>query len=293
MAERRSHLADAPDAVLDQALADLGRDVAFPATPDLAGQVAAALRQEARPPVPVRSTPLFQRRWLAAAAVLILLVVGLLLFPQTRTAIADRLGLPGVEIHWFDGEPAPEPSPVSDVSALGLGRPVSLEAARAAVPFPLAVPALPAFAAPPGVYLLGEGETAMVSFVYPPTPELPETSIPGVGALLTQFAGSTNRNFITKGLSGGDGSAGTSIEIVGVTGNAGFWIEGAPHTFFLACSEVDREECREEPYRLAGNVLLWEDDGVVLRLESALPLEASLAIAESVAAATDAQPASP
>ena len=86
------------------------------------------------------------------------------------------------------------------MSALGLGRPVTLAAARAAVPFPLAVPTLPEFAAPPGVYLLGEGETAMVSFVYPPTPDLPETDVPGVGALLTQFAGSTNRNFIRKGL---------------------------------------------------------------------------------------------
>ena len=293
MPERQPHLADAPDAVLDQALAELGRELFFPPTPDLAGQVATALQREDRRPVPVRTVPFWQRRWLVAAGILFLLAVGLLLFPQTRTAIADRLGLPGVEIHWFEGDPPPVPVPVPDVSAPGLGRPVTLAAARAAVPFPVAIPTLPEFADPGQVYLLGEGETAMVSFVYPPAPDLPETATPGVGALFTQFAGSTNRNFIRKGLSSSDDGPATSIETVSVAGNPGFWIDGAPHTFFLACSEVDIEECREEPYRLAGNVLLWEDDGVVLRLESVLSREAALAIAASMSEANGLQQAAP
>ena len=286
MPERLPHLANASDAVLEQALADLGRELDFPPTPDLAGQVASALQREDQRPVPVR-TPFWQRRWLVAAGVLLLLTLGLLLFPRARTAIADRLGLPGVEIHWFEGDPIPAPVLVPDVPALGLGRPVTLTAARAAVPFPLTVPTQPEFASPSHVYLLGEGETAMVSFVYPPTPDLPQTNTLGVGALLTQFAGSTNRNFIRKGLASGEDGPATSIEAVSVAGNPGFWIDGAPHTFFLACSAVDREECREERYRLAGNVLLWEDDGVVLRLESALPREASIAVAASLPAAND------
>ena len=67
-----------------------------------------------------------------------------------------------------------------------------------------------------------------------------------------------------------------------VSGEPGFWISGAPHGFFLVC--YDAGECRQERYRLAGNVLLWEQDGVTLRLESALTLEDALDIAESVAA---------
>ena len=94
-------------------------------------------------------------------------------------------------------------------------------------------------------------------------------------------------------MSSGDDGPATSIETVSVAGNPGFWIDGAPHTFFLACSEVDSEECREERYRLAGNVLLWEDDGVVLRLESALSREASLAIAASLSEANDVQHEAP
>jgi len=266
--------------VLDQALADLGREVVFPPTPDLAGQVADALQREDRRPVPVRTVPIWRRGWLVAAALLLLLAIGLLLFPQARTAIADRLGLSGVEIDWL--EAAPTPVPVPDVSSLGLGRPVTLAEAQAEAPFALVVPTLPAGAAPPGVYLLGADATAMVSFVYPSSVDMPETDVPGVGALLTQFSGSTNRNFIRKGLFSGDGDSATSIESVMVAGHAGYWIAGAPHTFFLVCSEVDVEECREERYRLAGNVLLWEDDGVVYRLESKLSKEASRAIATSM-----------
>lgn len=291
MPERPSHLAAASDAVLDQALADLGREIAFPPTPDLAGPVAAALRRDAPRPMPARAIPFRQRWWLVAAALVLLAALGLLLFPQARTAIADRLGLPGVEIHWLEGAPTPPPAP--DVSALGLGRPVTLAAAREAAPFPLAEPALPTLPAPPQVYLLGEGEAVMVSFVYPASPDLPSGEVPEVGALLTQFAGSTNRNFIMKGLVREDDGPATSIEIVSVAGHPGYWIAGAPHTFFLACSDRDIEECREERYRLAGNVLLWDDDGVVLRLESGLSREAALAVAAAMYGSADAQAAAP
>lgn len=279
MAERPFRLADAPDPVLEQALADLGRGLAFPPTPDLAGRVAHALRAEPTPPVPIRLTTHWRRRWMAAAIILLLAVAGLLLLPEARTAIADRLGLPGVEIRWFENEPTPVPAP--DVSSLGLGRSATLDEARAQAPFPVAVPTLSDFADPPQVFLRGAGETTMVSFVYPASTELPSDEVPGIGALFTQFPGATNRNFIAKGLSGFDDDQASSIEAVTVMGNPGFWIADAPHGVLLVCDEHE-EECREERYRLAGNVLLWEDDGVTRRIESALSRDDALAIAESM-----------
>lgn len=282
MAERPFTHLDSPDPALEQALTDLGRDLAFPPTPDLARRVSAALRAEAAPPLPVSRPPRWRRHWLAAATILLLLLAGLLLVPDVRTAIADRLGLPGVEIHWFEDEPAPVPAP--DVSALGLGRSVTLEAARADIPFPIAVPALPGFDAPAQVHLRGLGDRTMVSFVYPATAELPSGEVPGVGVLLTQFRGSTNRNFIMKGLSGIDDGPATSVETIWVGDHPGFWIADAPHGVLLVCND-DETDCREERYRLAGNVLLWEEDGITLRLESALSREESLAIAESMRAA--------
>jgi hypothetical protein len=284
MAERPFRLADAPDPVLDQALADLGRDLAFPPTPDLTGRVAATLRAEAAIPVPVRLITHWRRGLVAAAMILLLIGVGLLTFPETRSAIADRLGLPGVEIRWFENEPTPVPAP--DVSSLGLGRPVTLEEARAAAPFAVAVPTLSGFADPPQVYLRGAGDTTMVSFVYPASADLPSAEVPGIGALLTQFAGTTNRNFIMKGLSGFDDGPATSVEAITVGGNRGFWIADAPHGVLLVCNEAE-DDCREERYRLAGNVLLWEDDGITRRIESGLSREESLATAESMQAVSD------
>lgn len=273
MAERRIPLAELPEPELEAALRDLGAHLSFPPTPDVAGQVRARLEMERAHPLPARR----QRRWLwLAAALMLLLLGGLALIPGVRTAVAEWLGLPGVTIRWV--EDAPTPSPVG--APLRLGDSVTLNEAEAAVDFPLLLPAATGFQEPPEVYLLGTGEDTMVSFVYPAGDSLPESEFTGVGALLTQFRGVPERNLIEKGLHGDTGEPATTLAQVDVGGERGFWIAGAPHSVFLVCPEDD--ECREERYRLAGNVLIWERDGVTLRLESELDLGAALAIAESM-----------
>jgi hypothetical protein len=277
MAEPRLPLAAPSDAELEQALTDLGRALTYPATPDLARSVGARLATEpaTRPSAPWPVTR-SRRVWLTAAILLLLLIGSLVLFPQVRTAIADRLGLRGVRIEWL--EQAPTPAPVGQ--DLMLGRTMTLEEARSAVDFPLYAPTLEGFALPSEVYLSGRGDATMVSFVYPSRPGLPESDVAGVGALLTQFRGTPERNLIIKGLLGEGGEAETRLVGVTVGGHSGFWIGGAPHTVFFVCP--DSSQCREERYRLAANVLLWEEDGLTLRLESALSQDAALAIAESV-----------
>jgi hypothetical protein len=275
MAESRRPLATHPDAELEQALTALGREVAFPPTPDVSSSVRERLAE--RPPM----APARQRRrlyWLAAAALLAMVIGALALFPQVRTAIADRLGLRGVAIHWLEGAPTPAPSPVG--SSLQLGREVSLDEARSAVAFPVYLPRDQRLSESPAIYLLDEAPGAMVSLVYPAGPDLPAAAVPGVGALLTEFRGETNRNIIEKGLAGSDSGATTHLEAVTVDGEPGFWITGAPHAVFFVCYNVG--ECRQERYRLAGNVLLWQKGEVTLRLESSLTKAESLAIAESV-----------
>jgi hypothetical protein len=288
------------DSELEQRLIDLGPRL-YPTTPDLATQVRHRLESE---PVERTLTPLPATRvgvpsgpgvgnegrswaaglgtrelWLAAALLLIVLVSGLVLFPEARNAIADRLGLPGVLIRWVDEVPSPEPSQLG--VPLLLGRQVTLDEAQAAVDFPVRIPTAAGLNAPDEIYLLDQVEGAMVSFVYPATPGLPASDETGVGALLTQFRGEADRGLIEKGLPD-DGPQATNLDAVAVSGEPGFWISGAPHGFFFVCYDVG--ECRQERYRLAGNVLLWEEDGVTLRLESALSLEDALAIAESVSA---------
>jgi hypothetical protein len=316
----RPPLAGLSDPELEQRLADLGPWL-YPTTPDLAAQVRHRLESDpvrsSPSPQPARSSghpaagtrPAADRRedflssprsegrrvgdegrswaaglesralWLVAALLLIAIAGGLVLFPEARYAIADRLGLQGVLIRWVDEVPSPEPSQLG--APLLLGRPVTLDEAQAAVDFSVRVPTAPGFDDPSEIYLLDQEQGAMVSFVYPTGPELPASDETGVGALLTQFQGDAERGLIEKGLADSDEPE-TYLEAVTVRGDPGYWISGAPHGFFFVC--YDAGECRQERYRLAGNVLLWEQDGVTLRLESALSREDALAIAESVPA---------
>jgi hypothetical protein len=59
----------------------------------------------------------------------------------------------------------------------------------------------------------------------------------------------------------------------------GYWLTGAPHVI----SYVDADGVVvDETVRLAGNVLLWEQDGVTFRIESLLSRAEALEIASSL-----------
>ncbi len=90
------------DAELEQRLINLGPRL-YPTAPDLATQVRHRLESE---PGGRTLTPR-PMIWLVAALLLIALVSGLVLFPEARNAIADRLGLRGVLIRWVDEVPSP------------------------------------------------------------------------------------------------------------------------------------------------------------------------------------------
>jgi hypothetical protein len=64
-----------------------------------------------------------------------------------------------------------------------------------------------------------------------------------------------------------------------VNGHRGVWIAGSHNLTLLP--DPSRGCCEET--RSAGNVLLWEQDGLIFRLESALSHKEAIAIAESVA----------
>jgi hypothetical protein len=277
MAEPRTPLPNHGDPELERRLSDLGSHLAIPATPDMTARVRERLAGDQSSAPIVDANARRRRLILTTAAAILILLGALALFPQARTAIADRLGIGGVTIRWLEDGPSPSPSPVG--VTMMLGHAVTLAEARDAVEFPVRVPTQKGFAAPIEVYVSGRGRDAMVSFVYPAHPGLPAGEVLGVGALLTQFPGETGREFILKGLGLHGTDEETILEAVSVNGHPGFWIAGAPHGVFLAC--LDGGECREERYRLAENVLLWEQDGVTFRLESALPRDEAIAIAES------------
>ena len=108
---------------LELALADLGRHVQFPSTPDLAPRVRERLaeRPESRP-------GLTRRRGLALAfALLAVAVAAVLAVPQTRAAILEFFHLRGVTIERV-GE-LPTVPLQRDFNKLFLGEKVSLDEA--------------------------------------------------------------------------------------------------------------------------------------------------------------------
>jgi hypothetical protein len=169
--------------------------------------------------------------------------------------------------------PRAEATPVG--TGLLLGRRVTLAEAQAAAPYRIHVPATERLGEPDEVYLrtLPDGNQ-MVSLIYLPAPRLPETEETGVGALLMQFEARDNVEYLGKQIAEGSGDFGARLN-----GQRAVWIAGSHNLTLL--SDPSRG-CCEEPTRTAGNVLLWEHDGLIFRFESSLPRAEAIAIAESV-----------
>jgi hypothetical protein len=276
-----SRLARGPDEDLERALRELGGSVPFPAERDLAGPVGARLRAQgpSRPSVvrmPVRLRPARTlRRAVVLAAALLVLAAGI--------AVAGRLGLPGVRVIFSKTPPtvaptSPSPtqgSPTPSVpgSALGLGDRVTLQEARGSVSFPVRVPSPAGLGAPDFVYRAFDVPDGRVSLVYTPRPGFP-TSVDGVGILVTQFRGQTERDLLVK-----VAGPGTRVQHVRVHGYPGLWISGAPHEIYYLGPGGGIER---DTVRLSGNVLVWQEGGVILRLEGASRLAQALRVADSM-----------
>jgi hypothetical protein len=295
MAEPRNPFAAMTDDDLDRDLADLGAAVAFPPTPDLAAQVRARIENVPAPVAEPRRLPV--RRILAVAAIVVVaLVAALMLSAGFRSAVADLVGVHGIRIEFVRETPT-RPATVSPTAAttptnaatpiasptatsvgtgLLLGRPVTLAEAQAAVPYAIHLPTLPNLESPDEIYLrtLPDGNQ-MVSLIYYPAPGLPETEQTGVAVLLMQFEARENVTYIGKNL--GDGIA---WEFVDVGGNEALFISGTHELTLLPDPSLG---CCRTPTRSAASVLLWEQDGLTLRLESALTKDQAVAIANSVA----------
>ncbi len=272
MAERLRKLTD-PE--LQTALLDLGRQLAYPATPNLARAVGNRLRAR-----PARRTwawaPLFApRRELALALAAVVLVVGAALaFPPTRHAIADRLGLRGVEIKTTQS-PLPSLTPAPERTRLQLGQRVTLREAQGRVRYQVLQPTLSDLGSPDEVYFTEPPVGGQVALVYLARPGYPRDAQTGVSVLLTQFRGAVGRDAFAKSI-----GPGTRLDSVTVNGGAGFWIEGAPHLFYFY-RDANGQSANAEA-RLAGNVLLWQQGELTLRLEGVANKDQALRIAQSV-----------
>lgn len=188
---------------LEQRLQALGRELAFPPEPDLAGRA----RSTARP---------FPWRWVALAAAVIAIAAAFAV-PSARTSILRFFHIRGATVERV--ETLPEAQERS--SADGLGRRLSLEQAQRRVGFRLLLPPLPA---KPPVHLL-DGVLATVILRVGDEP-----------VLLSEYS-ARSYELLKKSV-----SEKSLVDPVQVRGERGLWLEGPPHTltYFNANGEFQQ-----------------------------------------------------
>jgi hypothetical protein len=204
-------------------------------------------------PVAWPETPSFapverrRRRWPVVVAIALAVAVGAAFaVPQSRGAILRFFHVGADRIERVDTLPPAEERPLG----ADLGEPVSRAVAATVVPSLL----LPALDPQPPLHRSGEVVSAV--FEWGGRPVL-LSEVRGDEAFLKKLAG-----------------AGTSTKWVVVRDGAdGLWLSGKPHVFFFPL----------EPARLAGNTLVWQEDGTTYRLEGqGLSLQGAIALAKSL-----------
>jgi len=188
----------------------------------------------------------WRRHTAVALAALAVAVAAAFAVPQSRAAILRFLDLGGVTIEFVDRLPAARERPLS----ADLGPVVTRAEAEAALGRPLLVPHLQPL---PPLHL----RNRVVSLVF---------AEHGEPVLLSEFAFGS---FFFKKLVGGS----TSVVPVVVHGDSGLWLSGAEHAVFFTTV----------PPRLAGNVLIWQDGDLTLRIEGRRLTEAqALDLADAI-----------
>jgi hypothetical protein len=143
----------------------------------------------------------------------------------------------------------------------------SVEQAAAVAGFRPLVPA--ALGPPDAVYYNQSGR--IVSLFYRPRAGLPATEDSEVGALVMEAPAALATPPFVKVV-----GPRTTVRPVTVNGGSGYWITGAAHAYFFYRGGVG------DHFRLAGNVLIWNQGALAIRIESSLPETDVAAAARSV-----------
>jgi hypothetical protein len=227
---------------LEQRLHALGRELVFPAEPDLASRTRFAGR------------PFPWNRLALAAALVAVAVAAAFAVPQARTAILRWFHIQGATVERVETLP-----PARERSAAGgLGRVVTVAEAERRVGFRLFLP--PVHGTPP-VHLL-DGVLATVILRVGDRPVLLSEYVARDYALL-------KKSVAEKAV----------VEPVRVDGERGLWVEGPPHTltYFNGSGEF-----QQRTVKITGNVLLWTHGPVTLRLEGRITKSQALRLARRI-----------
>jgi hypothetical protein len=136
------------------------------------------------------------------------------------------------------------------------------------------VPADPLLGPADAVYLRAVPGSTAISLAYGPRPGIPLSPQVGLAALVTEIGGHLEPAVLGKVI-----TPGTTLEQLTVNGHPGAWLTGAPHQVFY--TTAGGAAFTLDTLRLAGNTLIWEQDGLVIRLEAQVDRATAVRIAAS------------
>jgi hypothetical protein len=206
-----------------------------------------------------------RRRRLVVALVAAVAATAVLAIPSARAAVTNFFDIGAVRVHR-----EPPPGPVTTTTDLQLGERTTLDDARALIP--VVVPTVDGLEAPDEVWVTSVGGGG-VSLVYNARPGFPPAEHTRLGLLVQEFVGSGQQD-VRKYL-----STGASAEEVTVGSQQGVFITGGDHyLFYEAATGADVYEAG----RLVGNALIFQREGLTIRIEGDLSRDRMVAIAESL-----------
>ena len=210
-----------------------------------------------------RRAPRTRRTLVLGVAALLALAATAFAVPGTRHAILRVLGLRGVTI---ERVPVLPRVPRGEAARLGLGERIPLARARHAAGFRALLPATTTTGA----------RTATAAYL--------AHDIPGgrisllVGPLLVSEFHATAIPFAFKEI-----GPGTRVTFLQIRGDQAVYLSGAPHVVVFQESDG---AIRRDRVVLEGNVLVWQDGPLTVRIEGARTLAQALAVARSLRSAS-------
>ena len=252
----------------------------YPSTPDVAGAVRRRLRPEPGDAEPARPAGVRRPQLAWAIAILAIVLASLLAVPQVRAALLEFLRIGAVRIYLVAPTPTATPKAPAPVSTgapflptatprptatllpslLDLAGETTFEKAQARFGSTIPLPAYPADLRPPDHVFAQDfgGPVVVLVWMEPQRPDRVRLSL----HLLACEVCATK-------------AEPTVIQTTSVNGQPAVWTEG-PYLIRLSNGNTEMRRLIE------GHVLIWTNGPITYRLETDLPLEEAVRIAESV-----------
>jgi len=257
--------------LFEKRLISIATGLDYPRTPDITQSVMTRLRPSTR-------SRLISRRLAWSLTILLILFSSLMLIPPARAAIIEFIQIGIVRI--FRNAPTPPPpvegtpSTMIPVTATpgptsqslipileGLAGEMTLEEAEQTVDFPIRLPSYPPDLGRPDRSFVQDADGDMVILVWL-DPQQPDRVLMSL-------------HFIPRGSWAIDKVEPTLIKETEVNGQRAIWAVG-PYPLRLYNGDIEFTRL------INGHVLIWQAGDITYRLETDLPLEGAIKIAESL-----------